>query len=160
MQLHTVYLGLGSNLGDRRSLLKQASLALGPQVEVKARSKVYETPPWGNTEQPKFLNQVVRGTTYLAPETLLKHLKRLEVAFGRQPGEKNGPRLIDIDILFYDDLVVDTPALHIPHRLIPERAFVLVPLNDLAPDLVHPVTQQTVGEMLAACDTSQIEALP
>src|SRR5574342_466897 len=111
MKEHTVYLALGSNLGDRLANLKQAIAALTPQLEVKAKSHVYETPPWGYEEQPKFLNQVVKAKTYLDPEPLLKHLKRLEVALGRKESFPNGPRLIDIDILFFEEVVLSTPSL-------------------------------------------------
>ena len=157
MKEHTVYLALGSNLGDRLANLKQAIAALTPQMDVKAKSQVYETPPWGYEDQPKFLNQVIKATTYLEPEPLLKHLKRLEVALGRKASVPNGPRTIDIDILFYDDLVVNKPSLVIPHPRLHERAFVLLPLMDLAPDLVHPVHQQSVHEMAALCNAEGIE---
>ena len=139
MKEHVIYLALGTNLGDRSANLKQAIAALTPQMEVKAKSPVYETPPWGFEDQPKFLNQVIKATTYLDPEPLLKHLKRLEVALGRKESFLNGPRLIDIDLLFYNNLVVDKPSLVIPHPRLHERGFVLLPLMDLAPDLVHPV---------------------
>jgi 2-amino-4-hydroxy-6-hydroxymethyldihydropteridine diphosphokinase len=152
MEEHIVYLALGSNLGNRAANLKEAISALSPQMEVKARSKVYETPPWGYAEQEKFLNQVVRVNTYLQPEPLLKHLKRLEVALGRTPSFQYGPRKIDIDILFYDDLVLETPLLTLPHPHVHERGFVLLPLMDIAPDLVHPVKEKTIHELLAGCD--------
>ncbi|MGB8984450.1 MAG: 2-amino-4-hydroxy-6-hydroxymethyldihydropteridine diphosphokinase [Anaerolineales bacterium] len=154
---HIVYLGLGSNLDDRLANLKQAISALTPQMEVKAKSKVYETPPWGYADQPRFFNQVVRAKTYLEPEPLLKHLKRLEVALGRKESFPNGPRLIDIDILFYDDLVLNTPLLVIPHPHLHERAFVLLPLMDINPELVHPVTRKSVRDMLATCSLEGIE---
>ncbi len=157
MKEHIVSLALGTNLGDRLANLKEAIAALTPQMDVKAKSQVYETPPWGYEDQPKFLNQVVRVKTYLEPEPLLKHLKRLEVALGRKESIPNGPRLIDIDILFYDDLVLYSPALTIPHPRLPERAFVLVPLMDLDPELVHPVNKKSVREMLAACNREGIE---
>lgn len=147
MNEHTVYLALGTNLGDRLANLKQAIAALTPQLDVKAKSQVYETPPWGFEDQPKFLNQAVKAMTYLEPVPLLKHLKRLEVALGRAVSFPNGPRLIDIDILFYDDLVLDTPPLVIPHPRLQERGFVLLPLMDIAPDLVHPVSRRSVREM-------------
>ncbi len=152
MDEHTVYLALGSNLGNRAANLKEAIAALSPQVDVKARSKVYETPPWGYTEQEKFLNQVLKGKTYVQPEPLLKHLKRLEVALGRQATFQNGPRLIDIDILFYDDLVFESPILTLPHPRVHERGFVLLPLMDIAPDLVHPTKHKTIRELIAGCD--------
>src|SRR5262245_4642932 len=105
MNEHIVYLALGSNVGNRAANLKAAIAALPPQMEVKAKSKVYETPPWGYTNQEKFLNQVLKVQTYVEPEPLLKHVKRLEMALGRVTTFQNGPRLIDIDILFYDDLI-------------------------------------------------------
>lgn len=157
MNEHTVYLALGSNLGDRLANLKQAVAALTPQMDVKAKSQVYETPPWGYEDQPKFLNQAIKATTYLEPEPLLKHIKRLEVALGRKASVPNGPRLIDMDILFYDDLVMNKPSLVIPHPRLHERAFVLLPLMDLAPDLVHPVRRQSVRDMAAMCNTEGIE---
>jgi 2-amino-4-hydroxy-6-hydroxymethyldihydropteridine diphosphokinase len=152
MEDHVVFLALGSNLGDRASNLKEAIASLSPQMEVKARSKVYETPPWGYSEQEKFLNQVLKVKTYLEPEQLLKHLKRLEVALGRATSFRNGPRLIDIDILFYDDLVFESPALVIPHPRVHERGFVLLPMMDIAPDFMHPVKQKSVRDLIAGCD--------
>ncbi len=157
MKEHTVYLALGSNLGDRLANLKQAIAALTPQMEVKAKSSVYETPPWGYADQPKFLNQVLKVKTYLDPEPLLKHLKRLEVALGRKETFPNGPRLIDMDILFYDDLVLNGASLVIPHPRLHERGFVLLPLMDINPDLVHPVNKKSVREMAAGCDMGGIE---
>ena len=156
MDEHIVYLALGSNLDDRLANLKLAIASLSPQVEVKSRSRVYETPPWGFTDQPAFLNMVIKGNTYLEPEPLLKHLKRLEIALGRVPSFPNGPRLIDIDILFYDKLVRDTAPLILPHPHLHERGFVLMPLNDIAPDLKHPTIGRTVREMLASSNTSGI----
>lgn len=158
MEKHIVYLALGTNLGNRLANLKAAISNLTPQLNVLKKSPVYETPPWGHTDQPAFLNQVIKAETYEQPEPLIGHLKRLEVALGRLPSFQNGPRLIDIDILFYDDLVLDSPALVIPHARLHERGFVLVPLNDIAPDLEHPVLKKTVRELLAACDTAGIQA--
>ncbi len=154
---HTVYLALGSNLGDREQNLKEAIASLSPQMVVKAKSHIYETLPWGYEDQPKFLNQVLEAQTYLEPEPLLKHLKRLEIALGRKASFRNGPRLIDIDILFYDDLVLDTPLLTIPHPRLHERGFVLLPMMDIAPDLVHPVMKKSVREMVAFCDLGGIK---
>lgn len=157
MKEHIVYLALGTNLGDRPANLKQAIASLTPQLEVKLKSQVYETPPWGVEDQPKFLNQVIKAQTYLDPEPLLKHLKRLEVALGRIPSVPNGPRLIDIDILFYDDLVVDKPSIEIPHPRLQERGFVLLPLMEIAPNLVHPVSKKTVRELAESCSMEGIE---
>lgn len=157
MKEHIVYLALGSNLGDRLANLKQAISFLTPQLDVRAKSQVYETPPWGFENQPKFLNQVIKAKTYLDPEPLLKHLKRLEVALGRKESFPNGPRLIDIDVLFYDDLVSNKPSLIIPHPRLHERGFVLLPLLELAPDLVHPVHKKTVRELAALVNVEGIE---
>lgn len=156
---HIVYLALGSNMGDRLENLKEAIAALPPQMVVKAKSHIYETLPWGYEDQPKFLNQVLKAQTYVEPEPLLKHIKRLEIALGRKPSFQNGPRLIDIDILFYDDLVLNTPALSLPHPRLHERGFVLLPLMDIAPDLVHPVTKKSVREMVAFCNLGGIQQL-
>jgi 2-amino-4-hydroxy-6-hydroxymethyldihydropteridine diphosphokinase len=154
---HIAFLAFGSNMGNRLANLKAAIYNLTPQMAVKNRSSVYETPPWGFTEQAPFLNQVVMVNTYLAPEALLGHLKRLETALGRVPNFHNGPRLIDIDILFYDDLVEDTPPLIIPHPRLHERAFVLVPLAEIAPDLIHPVFGKPIYELLDRLDRSDIK---
>lgn len=145
---HTVYIALGSNLGNRLANLKNAISNFTPQMEVKKKSLVYETPPWGYADQPAFLNQVVMVQTYLEPEDLLDHLKRLEVVLGREPTFQNGPRLIDMDILFYDDVMIDSPPLQIPHPRLHQRGFVLVPLHDLAPELVHPVLGKPISELL------------
>ncbi len=156
MDEHIVYLSLGSNMGSRAANLKEALSALSPQLDVKKKSRVYETPPWGYAEQEKFLNQVLMAKTYVEPELLLKHLKRLEVALGRKPSFQNGPRSIDIDILFYDDLAIESPALTIPHPRLHERGFVLLPLMDIAPDLLHPVHKKSISELVASCDVSGI----
>jgi len=157
MNEHIVYLALGSNLDNRLANLKQAVSALSPQMEVKAKSHVYETPPWGYEDQPKFLNQVIKAKTYLDPEPLVKHIKRLEITLGRKASFQNGPRLIDIDILFYDDLILDTPSLVLPHPRLHERGFVLLPLMDIDPDLVHPVNKKSIREMVSLSDVRGIE---
>ncbi len=131
----TIYLALGSNLGDRSANLQAAISALPPAVRVLKESPVYETQPWGYTDQPAFLNMVLKGETSLGPVELLDHLKELETSLGRLPSVRWGPRLIDMDILFYADLVLDIRGLVIPHPHLHERPFVLVPLADLAPDL-------------------------
>ncbi|MCL4273475.1 MAG: 2-amino-4-hydroxy-6-hydroxymethyldihydropteridine diphosphokinase [Anaerolineales bacterium] len=154
--VHTVYIALGSNMGSRLANLKNAISNLAPQMTVKKKSPVYETPPWGYANQPAFLNQVVMAETYLEADALLGHLKRLETALGREPSFQNGPRLIDMDILFYDDLILDSEPLSIPHPRLHQRAFVLVPLNDIAPDLVHPVLGKPVSELLLDVDRLEI----
>jgi len=158
MDDHIVYLSLGSNMGDRAANLKEAIGSLTPQMKVKAKSKVYETPPWGFTDQDKFLNQAIKVKTYLDPEPLLKHLKRLETALGRVESFQYGPRLIDIDILFYDDILLANTQLVIPHPNMHERAFVLIPLLDIAPEHVHPVKKQTIRKLASYCDKKGIKA--
>ncbi len=154
--MHTVYHGLGTNLGDRRKNLDAAVQALAPQVRVTGLSKVYETPAWGYEDQPLFLNAAVRAETELSPQDLLLFVKDLERKLGRTESFRWGPRLIDIDILFYDDLVVKTAGLVIPHPRLHERAFVLVPLRDLKPDLAHPTLGKTVQQMLEGMETGYI----
>lgn len=156
MENHIVYLALGSNLGDRMDNLRQAIASLPPQMDVKAKSHVYETPPWGYEDQPKFYNQVVKVDTYVQPEPLLRHLKRLEIALGRQATFINGPRSIDIDMLFYDHLVLNTPILTLPHPRLHERGFVLLPLMDIAPEFVHPLLKKSVRELTASCSLEGI----
>jgi len=149
---HTVYLALGSNLGDRLENLRAAVSALAPDILTKAESPVYETEPWGYINQPAFLNMAIHVETDFPPLELLAHLKALEQALGRIPNFRNGPRLIDLDILFYDDLILDGPPLTIPHPRLHERAFVLVPLNDLTPELIHPRLGRSVGQILETAD--------
>jgi 2-amino-4-hydroxy-6-hydroxymethyldihydropteridine diphosphokinase len=151
-----VYIALGSNLEDRQANLQMAIQALQPSVRVLECSPVYQTPPWGYLDQPAFLNQVVKGETELSPRELLDLLKRIEVEMGRQKTVINGPRLIDLDILFYDDLTVDSPQLTIPHPRLAGRGFVLVPLADLAPELRYPALGVTVSELLNEADRSGI----
>jgi 2-amino-4-hydroxy-6-hydroxymethyldihydropteridine diphosphokinase len=154
---HTVFIALGTNLGNRLANLQAAIQSMPPEVIVLAESHVYETPPWGYEDQPSFLNMVIKAETELEPEQLLQYLKGLETELGREQSFHWGPRLIDLDILFYDDLVLDTPPLVIPHPRLHKRAFVLMPLGDIALDLVHPVFGQSIRELLACIDTAGIE---
>ena len=151
-QAVTVYLCLGSNLSDRLNHLSQAIDLIAKQVKVLRSSPIYETEPESVPNQGKFLNMVVEAQTTLPPIELLQFLKGIEQELGRGTGSSVEPRPIDIDILFYDDLTVSTEALTIPHPRLSQRAFVLVPLNDLVPKLKHPVTAETVAEMLSALD--------
>jgi len=133
-----VYVALGSNLGDRERNLASAHEALGREaLTVERVSSIYETDPWGAANQGRYLNQVVRGTTRLAPHDLLAQLLDIERALGRDRtnAERFGPRVIDLDILLYEGVTVNEPDLHIPHPRMMERAFVLVPLAEIAPAL-------------------------
>lgn len=143
---HTLYLALGSNLGDRRANLAAAVARMAPLVAVERISQLYETEPAYVTDQPRFLNAVLRGTTTLPPEELLGWIKRLEPELGRREGLRFGPRLIDIDILLYDELTLTSPALTIPHPRMAERPFVLVPLAELAPTLIPPGWSASVAD--------------
>jgi GTP cyclohydrolase-4 len=144
----TVYLGLGSNLGDRKHNLAQALELMSKHLVVEQVSSIYETEPVGYKDQPLFLNAACRISTGLNPEKLLRLAKKIEAKLGRTPGFPNAPRPIDIDILFYGDEVFNDKELTIPHPHLAERAFVLVPLAEIAPDLVHPENRKPVKKLL------------
>lgn len=152
-----VWLALGSNLGDRLLNLKTAVAKLAPGVDVIECSSVYETPPWGLEAQPAFLNMVLRGETCLEPLDLLHSIKELELKLGRKPAVRYGPRLIDIDVLFFDELVMDAGNLVVPHPHLHERGFVLVPLNEISPGKVHPGLHQPVRQLLDKVDVAGIK---
>lgn len=144
----TIYLGLGSNLGNRARNIYVALRRLRTHVRLDRISSLYETEPVGVTDQPWFLNLVSLGQTALSAEALLVAVKGIEREMGRKEGIRFGPRVIDIDILFYDDLVMRTEQLEIPHPRLHQRGFVLIPLMELAPELVHPVLKDNVGELV------------
>ena len=151
----TVYLGLGSNMGNRQNNLDRALELLSQRLRVAKISSVYETEPIGDINQPRFLNLVCQIYTSLAPMALLTLAKGIESRLGRTSGKSNAPRPIDIDILFYSDQIIETPELIIPHPRLVERAFVLVPLAEIAPYLVHPVSGKTIKELLQGIKETQ-----
>ena len=142
------YLGLGSNLGNREDKLRKALDLVGESVAIERTSSLYDTAPWGYMDQPRFLNCACSGWTSLQPLSLLKELKEIERHLGREPGFANGPRLIDVDILFYGREIINEPGLEIPHPRLAERDFVLVPMAEIAPDCLHPVMKSRVSELL------------
>jgi 2-amino-4-hydroxy-6-hydroxymethyldihydropteridine diphosphokinase len=156
----TIYLSLGSNLGDRAQNLHAALDGLARAgIAVRRVSSVYETAPVDLVDQPMFLNLVLEAETALRPRQLLKRIARLERELGRRRTVAKGPRTIDIDILFHGTSVIDTPGLIVPHPRIAERRFVLEPLTEIAPDLRHPVTRRTAREMLADVAAQKVQRL-
>jgi len=143
------YVALGSNLGDRLGTMRGALRRLGLLGTIEAVSSVYETDPVGVTEQPAFLNAAVRMRTELEPRPLLAALHSIETEFGRVRTTVNGQRTLDLDLLFYDDVVLNSVEVVLPHPRLHERAFVLVPLSDIAPNLLHPTVEVRVRELLS-----------
>jgi len=175
--MHTVFLLLGSNMGNRLDILRQARTLLNAQVgNLVALSACYESEPWGFEAETWFINQVVQAETMLTPEQLLRAVQHIEQQLGRIRSAdiktnddkslaiRHSPRHtgayqsrpIDIDILFYDHIVVRTPTLHIPHPLLHLRRFTLLPLHDIAPHYAHPLLHQTIAALLTQCDDKGI----
>ncbi|HKT40796.1 MAG TPA: 2-amino-4-hydroxy-6-hydroxymethyldihydropteridine diphosphokinase [Rhodanobacteraceae bacterium] len=151
----TVCVALGSNLDDPRAQVERgfAALAALPRTALRVRSRLYRTPPWGMLDQPDFINAAARLETTLAPRELLDALRAIEVRAGRVREARNGPRTLDLDLLLYGDRVVDEPDLVVPHPRLHERAFVLLPLADVAPELEVP-GHGRVAELLKRVDTA------
>ncbi|AHF16993.1 2-amino-4-hydroxy-6-hydroxymethyldihydropteridine diphosphokinase [Niabella soli] len=157
--MNPAYLLIGGNLGNRQENLGRARRHIEKEAgAIIKRSAIYETAAWGLTDQPDFYNQALRIETTLTPEQLMTVILKIETTMGRIRQERYGPRIIDIDILFYGAIVCDTPAVTIPHPRITERRFVLAPLEEIAPDLIHPQLNKSIHELLAATtDTSPVK---
>lgn len=153
MQVEDCFIGLGSNLGDREGLLQSASFAIIqlPNTELIQASNIIETAPYGLLEQPPFLNQVLHIRTMLLPDELLQAFQQIELSLGRVRTTHWGPRTIDIDILFYGQTIYDSTNLTIPHSGIADRLFVLQSLNEIAPNLMHPVLHKSMQQLWEEC---------
>ncbi len=145
-----VFLSIGSNLGDRVENCRKAIERVSDASEITfvRVSPFYETSPWGVSDQPEFVNCAVEVKTALAPRKLLETLKKIETAIGRKAGTRWRARLIDLDIILYKDMIIEEQGLVIPHPYAHERGFVLVPLADIAPEVVHPVFKRSISELL------------
>jgi 2-amino-4-hydroxy-6-hydroxymethyldihydropteridine diphosphokinase len=151
--MNHVYLLIGGNLGDRQANLARTIVLISERCGILLQlSSVYETAAWGMRDQPDFLNQVLLISTALPPQKLLELLLEIEHELGRFRGEKNGPRVIDIDILLYNDAIIHEPGLQIPHPRMASRRFVLTPLAEIAEELIHPETGKNIRQMLDECE--------
>lgn len=148
------YIGIGSNLGNRKeNCLKAIELLENKGIIIKKRSSLYETEPWGVKDQPKFINMAIEIDTELNPDELLRTLKDIEKEIGREESFRWGPRIIDLDILLFNDIILDKDYLRIPHPFMHERDFVLKPLSEIAPDKKHPLLGKTIKELINAKNT-------
>ena len=154
-----VYLGLGSNLGDREDNLRRAVSLLSRRASLIALSSVYETKPWGYASQPAFLNVACLLETSLSPQDLLELAQSVERDLGRVPSFRYGPRVIDVDILLYGDEVIETPLLQVPHPRLWQRGFALTPLAEIAPGLAHPILGASIAELLEGVAVSEREGV-
>lgn len=158
--MHSAYLLIGSNIGDRKQHLNGAIHFLGAIGNIKKKSSIYETAAWGKLDQYSFLNQALLLKTKLSVYALLDSLMLIEEKMGRKRLEPYGPRIIDIDILFFNDKVIHTETLTIPHTAMAERKFTLEPLAEIAPDVIHPIYQKTIKILLKECtDELRVEKL-
>ena len=152
-----VYLLTGSNVGDSSALLKEAKLAIQKQVgEIEAASHLYKTAPWGNTNQQDFLNQVLAVNTILSATDVLKIILNIELQMGRTRKKKWAPRTIDIDILFFNNEFIQEENLIVPHPLLHQRRFTLVPLAEIAPNYSHPLLHQSIFNLLQHCNDDSV----
>lgn len=160
--MNQAYLLTGGNMGDRRENLAKAFEYINKECGlVTTASSVYETAAWGKEDQPSFLNQVLKVETRLTPGQLLKTILAIEKKIGRTRQEKYGPRVIDIDMLLFNNEIHHTPLLKIPHPELQNRRFVLVPLAEIAPHLIHPVLKKTIAELLVICpDKLEVSVFP
>ena len=154
-----IFIGLGTNLGDKLANLKAALEALQEFVVIAKISSIYETAPWGYAEQDDFYNIVIEVNTDLAPPDLLDRFKTLESDLGRTESFRYGPRIIDMDILMYADLIYVSEKLGIPHPRMTERAFVLAPFAEIAPEVIHPILKKTIEQLLSEVDSSGVKKL-
>lgn len=154
--MHQSILLLGSNQGDRIDIIKNALSCISNHIDIKliAKSALYETAAWGDESLPPHINVAITISTNLKPESLLKTLQQIELDFGRTRTTKWGVRTLDIDIIYYDDLILQIPTLQIPHPLVQERKFALVPINDIAPKFIHPVFNIDNRTLLRNCKDS------
>lgn len=157
--MHIAYLLTGSNMGNRSSFLLQASSLIKTTCgKIVQQSALYETAPWGFLDQPPFINQALVVETILDPMVLMQELLKIETQMGRKRTIKLGPRIIDLDILLIDDYILKSSLLEIPHPALPNRRFALLPLAEIAPNLVHPILQKTISELLHNCtDHSDVQ---
>jgi 2-amino-4-hydroxy-6-hydroxymethyldihydropteridine diphosphokinase len=159
---HILYLLLGTNLGDKKRNLEDALEMINKRIgHVSKASSIYETEPWGFNSEDYFFNMVVRVDTIFSPEEILQQINNIELACGRKRQDRGyESRILDIDILFYDDLELNSSDLTIPHPRLPERNFALVPLNEIAKDLIHPVSGNTILELMLTCpDNKKVRKL-